>query len=215
MLVDQQIKKGHIARPFTEPPLANMVFSPINLVKKGKMGKYHLIHDLSHPYKGETMVNDCIPPENSKVHYSSINDVIQMAPVIRTTMTRTRVDIWLAFMNLPMSPGMLRCLGFTLNGLYYVITSLPFGLALSCLIFEKVTMLLEWIVHEEMGCYYLAHYLNDYPLLGTSEEDVQEFIDKFVEIMDRIGMLVAEEETLLPTQLLVYLGPFWICYVKS
>ena len=44
-----------------------MLFSPINLVEKGNTGKYRLIHDLSHPYNGETAVNDCIPPENAKV----------------------------------------------------------------------------------------------------------------------------------------------------
>ena len=136
------------------------------------MGKYHLIHDLSHPYDGETKVNDCIPPENLKVHYSSINDIIQMALEIGMTMTGTWMNIQSSLMNLPMSPGMLRYLGFTLNSLYYVIASLPFGSAWSCLTFKKVAMLLEWIVHEEMGCHHLAHYLNDFPLLGTSEEDV-------------------------------------------
>ena len=206
LLVDEQVQKGHIAGPFQSPPLDNMVFSPINLVEKGETGKYRLIHDLSHPYDGETAVNDCIPPENSKVRYSSIDDVIQMALEIGPTATGSRVDIRSAFMNLPMAPGMLRYLGFTLNGSYYVITSLPFGSASSCLIFERVATLLEWIVREETGRRHLAHYLDDFPLLGTSEEDVQNFIDDFTEIMGRIGMPVAEEKTLLPTQLLVYLG---------
>ena len=58
------------------PPLPDMIFSPINLVEKGITGKYRLIHDLSHPYNGETAVNDYIPPENTKVIYHHINEVI-------------------------------------------------------------------------------------------------------------------------------------------
>ena len=43
---------------------SRVTFSPINLVEKGNTGKYRPIYGLSHPYDGETAVNDCIPPDD-------------------------------------------------------------------------------------------------------------------------------------------------------
>ena len=33
-MIDEEVTKGHMLGPFTEPPFPNMVFSPINLVPK-------------------------------------------------------------------------------------------------------------------------------------------------------------------------------------
>ena len=60
-MIDEEVAKGHMLGPFTEPPFPNMVFSPINLVPKaGSDDKFRLIHDLSYPYNKESM-NSCIP----------------------------------------------------------------------------------------------------------------------------------------------------------
>ena len=50
-----------------------------------------------------------------------------------------------------------------------------------------------------------SNFLDDFPLLGKSFEDVDLFIQQFCEIMKRIGMPVAKEKTLGPTQVLEYL----------
>ena len=139
-LVDKEVAKGHMLRPFDHPPLEGMFFTPINLVEKasGKEGEYHLIHDLAFAYDGQSSVNACIPPELSKVKYHHIDEVIDMALKIGRSTHGIRADIRHAFMNLG-----LKYMGFTLNGKYNIDSSLPFGSASSCLIFEKVATLLE------------------------------------------------------------------------
>ena len=82
-------------------------------------------------------------------------------------------------------------MGFTLMGKFYINMCLPFGAASSCLIFEKVAMLLEWIVVNEMGRCYISHYLNDFPLLGNLDEDAKAFLDVFLDITEQIGMPIA------------------------
>ena len=77
MLVDKQVRRVTL-KVLLMNPLPNMIFSPINLMEKRNNGKYRLIHDLSHPCDGDTTVNHCIPPENSKVTYSHIDDMIQI-----------------------------------------------------------------------------------------------------------------------------------------
>ena len=97
-------------------------------------------------------------------------------------------------------------LRFTFQGKFYINCSLSFGAASSCQIFEKVACALQWIITNQTGCVYISHFLDDFPLLGISHDDVCLFILDFYKIMDRIGMPVAKEKTLGPTDMLEYLG---------
>ena len=148
-LVDKEVQKGHILSPFSEPPFEKMVYSPLNIVPKAgdeetsEEKKWHLIHDLTYLYDGVNSVNACIPEENSSMEYHYIDEVIGMALAIGTGCWGARIDVESAFRQQPMSEAMLPYLAFTLNGYIYINASLPFGVALSCLIFEKVASALQ------------------------------------------------------------------------
>ena len=206
-LVDEEVAKGHILGPFDEQPLPDMWFSPLNIVpKSGNPGRWRLIHDLAYPYDGVNSVNNCIPAHNAKVNYQHIDDVIDIAISLGTRTMGARVDISHAFRNLGMHPSSLKFLGFTLNGKYYINSSLPFGAASSCYIFEKVATLIQWIVSHETKRKEISHYLDDFPLLGTSWADTKKFIFQFTHIVTKIGLPIAEDKTIGPTACLEYLG---------
>ena len=205
-LVDEEIAKGHILGPFDRPPLEDMVYSPLNIVPKGDTEQYRLIHDLAFPYDTDQSVNSCIPREWASVQYHYIDEVINIAVVLGRECQGARIDILSAFRNQPMSRSMLRFLGFTLNGKIYINCCLPFGAASSCFIFEKVATALQWIVSNETGCYYISHFLDDFPLLHKSCESLTHFMHEFYRLMADIGMPVAVSKTLGPTPVLEYLG---------
>ena len=100
----------------------------------------------------------------------------------------------------------LRQLGFTFNGKYYINSTLPFGASSSCLIFEKVACIFQWIVINETKNTNISHYLDDFPLFADSQANLTIFMNQFYDIMARIGMPVVKEKMLGPTQLLEYLG---------
>ena len=204
-MVDEEVAKGHMLGPFDEPPLPNLIYSPINLVPKGE-DDFRLIHDLSYPYDGVNSINDCIPPCNSRVRYHSIDDVIDIALRLGQTATGSRVDIAHAFRNLGIRFEDIRFLAFTLNGKIYLNVSLPFRAASSCCIFEKVATLLQWIVTNETGRDSISHYLDDFPLLGASWDETKRFVEAFYDIMARGRMLIAKHKTIGPTHCLLYLG---------
>ena len=112
-----------------------------------------------------------------------------MALDIGRKVTGTHVNVWSTFRNLPMLHHMLRYLGFTLNGKYYINTLLPFGATSSCLILKKVPSLIEWIVCNETSRKYMSYYLDNFPLPGSSAEDTQCFIEEFTDILLRIHEL--------------------------
>ena len=50
-LVQKELDLGHMLGPFDEPPLPDMVYSPLHLVRKaGNLDEYRLIHNLAFPY---------------------------------------------------------------------------------------------------------------------------------------------------------------------
>ena len=205
-LVEKELKLGHMLGPFDEPPLPDMVFSPLHLVPKaGSDNKFRLIHNLAFPYNEES-VNRSIPPEESSVQYHYIGELIEMAIRLGKDIWGCRVDFAHAFRNLGVILEDLPLLGFTLDGKYYLNSSVPFGAASSCLIFERVATVLQWVVTSETGWRWISHYLDDFPMLAKTCEGLVEQIDNYLALMKRIGMPVAEEKTLGPTQFLEYLG---------
>ena len=140
------------------------------------------------------------------VKYHHIDEVIEMALAIGTCVKGARCDVEAAFHHQSMHFSQLFLLGFTFNGKYYINSSLLFGAASSCQILEKVACALQWIITDQTGHVYISHFLDDFPLLGVSHEDVCLFIADFYTIMDKIGMPVAKEKTLRPTDMLEYLG---------
>jgi hypothetical protein len=72
-LVDEKIKKevelGRVAGLFMEPPLLDMMLSPVGLQPKKVPGEFRVIHHLSYP-RGES-INDGIPHECATVTYAT------------------------------------------------------------------------------------------------------------------------------------------------
>ena len=158
--------------PFDEPPFTEMVYSQINIVPKASsQNKYRLIHDLKYPYNDES-INSCIPEENFTVQYHHIDEVIEMALAIGTCIKGVRCDIEAVFCHQSMHLLQLFLLGFTFKGKFYINSSLPFGAASSCQIFEKVACTLQWIITDQTGRVWISHFLDNFPLLGISHEDV-------------------------------------------
>ena len=105
-----------------------------------------------------------------------------------------------------MSEIELSLLAFTLNRKIYINACLLFGAGSSCLIFERVAGALQWIITNKTGCSWISHFLDDFPLLHKTCSSLQIFVDQFYRIMKDIGMPIAIEKTLGPTQILKYLG---------
>ena len=66
--------------------------------------------------------------------------------------------------------------------------------------------MVQWIVSNETKRKEISHYLYDFPLLGCSWEDTKIFITEFTHIVQKIGLPIAEDKTIGPTDCLEYLG---------
>ena len=182
-LIDKEVALGHMLGLFEEQMIENMIFSPINIVPKPGTKKCRLINDLAYPYNSESM-NSYIPKENLSVQYHHIDEVINMELTIGVCARGARCDNEMAFYHQSMHFSQLFLLGFIFQGKFYINSSLPFSATCRCAIFKKVASALQWIITNEIVWTLISHFLDDFPLLGSSNEDVALFIAEFYRIME-------------------------------
>ena len=82
----------------------------------------------------------------------------------------------------------------------------PLWSSIQLLNFWKVAGALTWIVTNKRGCHLISHFLDNFLLLERLCSDLKLFMNKFYEIMRKIGKPIAVRKTLGPTQILEYLG---------
>ncbi len=98
----KEISQTRIAGPFHELPFVNMHISPIRVVPMQKVDQYRLIHNLSYPT--DKSINDHIPDEIKTVHYSSIDDAIDIILNVGPNVTMAKTDISNALRIIPIHP---------------------------------------------------------------------------------------------------------------
>ena len=210
--VDKELKLGRFLGPFDKPSFQNYQSIPLSLVDKcGADPKLHpedpkcfrLISHLSFP--NGNSINSFIPERYSKVNYKSFNSALMLVSKAGKNCWLAKSDLDSAFHNVPMDLQSLHCLGFTMNGQYYLDTCLPFGSSSSCFIFEIISSAIDWIVTNNTGLE-ISHYLDDFLFARKTYDQCLLLLDEFKAVCAHINFLVSQDKTFLPSQQLDYLG---------
>ena len=202
--INKEVKLGHMVGPFDSAPLKNLKISPVGLIPKSD-GSWRLITHLSYP-PGNS-VNDGIDKGLCSVNYTSFDKVSQMVFKLGKGALMAKRDIKSAFRLLPIHPNDFHLLGIRVDGKYYVDSMLPMGLSLSCALFEKFATFIHWLVSYVTGLHSLDHYLDDFIMAGEKDsENCQILVDTFSSLCDEVGVPIAENKSVGPTTVLVFLG---------
>ncbi|XP_053547443.1 uncharacterized protein LOC128639207 isoform X2 [Bombina bombina] len=194
-----------MAGPFRERPMPGLVISPLGVVPKKDPGKFRMIQHLSYP-KGKS-VNDAIPQDLSTVYYQSFDDALQVVRRSGQGALLAKLDIESAFRLLPIHPASFYLMGCFFNGHYYVDRCLPMGCSISCAYFEAFSSFLHWAVAEVTGEDRIAHYLDDFLLVGRQESRECELLLYAMRLlMEKFGVPLAEDKTEGPCTCLTFLG---------
>ena len=196
----KEISQDRIAGLFHELPFVNLHISPIGIVPKKEVGQYRLIHYLSYPK--DNSINDHIPDELKTVHYSSIDDAIEIILNMGPNATMAKTDISNAFRIIPIHPRDHSILGIKFNGCFYFDQCLPMGCASSCSIFEEFPYALQWIAHTKGGITHIVHVSDDFLILSGQNKNVcNQNLKTFLKICNTVGVSFKEEKTCIPKQL--------------
>ena len=182
----KKIFQGRIAGPFHELPFVNMHISPIGVVPKKEVGQYRLIHNLSYPT--DKSINDHIPDELKTVHYSSIDDAIDIILNLSPSATMSKTDISNAFRIIPIHPHDHAILGIKFNDCFYFDQCLPMECANACSIFGGIT--------------HIVHVLDDFLILSGQNKSVcNQNLTTFLKRRNTWVFLLRRKKTFMPKQL--------------
>ena len=181
-----------------------MHISPIGVVPKKEVGQYRLIHNLSYPT--DKSINDHIPDEIKTVHYSSIDDAIDIILNVGPNITMAKTDISNAFRIIPIHPHDHAILGIKFNGCIYFDQCLPMGCASTCSIFEEFSYALQWIVHTKCGITHIVHVLDDFLILSGQNKSVCNQNDNFPQNMQYLGCSYEGGKTVYAQTTMIFLG---------
>ena len=100
---------------------------PLYLVPKaGNQGKFRLIHNLVFPYN-QNSINANIPDCHAKVSYQKFDVVAQLGLKHGPGCYAGKKDFDAAFCNIPIHLNDLPLLGFRLDDLYFINSTMAFG----------------------------------------------------------------------------------------
>ena len=185
------MKASRISGPFSEPPLPNLVCSPLGVCPKKKPDTFRVIHLLSYP-EG-TSENDGIYDNDSSVEYAKLSDAIRHIKSIVLACYLAKSDIESAFRLLPIHPEDRHLLGISWDNQYYYDQCLPMGCSSSCQLFEKFSTVLEHIVHHcTQGR--IVHVLDDFLFIAPFQEECLANLETFISICNELGVSMAAEK---------------------
>lgn len=203
--VAKEVSLGRMIGPFDSPPFTNFRISPLGVVPKKEVGKFRLIHHLSHP-KGSS-VNDGISKEDASVSYVSFDRAVMLVRQAGVGALMAKSDIESAFRLLPVHPECHHLLGCRVDDRYYYDACLPMGCSISCHFFELFSSFLEWVVRYETSSRSVIHYLDDFLFVAPGgSEQCQYLLDTFRFLMDRFGVPLSSEKTEGPQTVITFLG---------
>ena len=202
--LDKEKSLGRVAGPFPNPPLSNMVFSPLGLVPKKEPGDFRLIHDLSYPQ--DNSVNSHIGPEFSAVSFEMLDDSIRIMLELGKGCFIDKADLKDAFRIIPISPLDYHLLGFKFKGQFYFDMCLPMGCSTSCQTFESLSRVVQWICVHKAKSLHISHIIDDFIMFGTTISRCQLYLGRFFDICRKINLPVKHSKTVLPTSTAVLHG---------
>ena len=189
ILVSGLLSRGKIRRILIPQPL---FFSRVFLVPK-KGGSLRLIIDLHR-------LNQFLLVPRFKMEA-----VWAIAAGLSLGLWGCTIDLEDAYHSVPMAEWFQRFLAFVVDGVIYVFTHLPFGLAVAPWAFTRVIRPIKGFCHR-LGLL-LHSYLDDFLLLNSSRQGLLKDTAFLLRLFGDLGLAVnARKSRLTPSQSLEYLG---------
>ena len=200
----KELDAHRLAGPFSSPPFPVFRVSPLGLVPKKVEGEFRLIHHLSFP-KGSSLI-DGISTDLTSVSYATVEDAIRRIKTVGPGCFLAKTDIKNAFQIIPIRPQDYNLLGICWRGLYYYDRCMPMGFSSSCKTFEIFSTAIEWIAQNKLHITHILHLLDDFLIISPREELCQKQLDLFLTLCSYLGIPMAPEKTVGPSQIISFAG---------
>ena len=203
-----EVKAKRYARPFKKIPYKYFIQSPVGLVSKDERKKTRLIFHLSYPMTGDS-VNLGIPKDLCSVSYPNFMEDVAICLEAEKECFIAKSDMSMAFRNIPMDSKSWCYLvlkathPITGKTYYFVDKCLPFGVSISCAIFQEFSDLIAFLVKYRTNKP-LVNYLDDFFFAALCKAICDGKVQTFLDLCNIICFPVSLEKTFWGTQLLTF-----------
>jgi len=205
----KDVERGRKLGPFKEPPFEGFVCSPVNLIPKKGTDAFRQIHNLSHPFAGDS-VNSLVPDEEATMSYQSFEEFVDMVRRAGPGAELGKFDLTDAFKHVVVHPDYWHLLGLHAGTgaarEYFVETTLPFGHRKSPAIFTRYGKALQCVAGK-FGASRMFNYMDDFATAekpGTGQCGAN--LKALRAACDLVGFEVQERKVEGPTTCLTVLG---------
>ena len=216
----KEVKLGRFAGPFEDIPEQfqdDYIQSPIGLVPKDGGKQCRLIFHLSHPRNDRDSVNTNTPQDLCSVSYPDFDLAVKQCLKEGIHCMVGKSDGKSAFRNLGISPRYWRYLIMKATNprdgktYFFLDKCLPFGAAISCALFQRVSNALAYLVRWRTKVVHkvdkpLVNYLDDFLFVALLRYLCNAQMEIFMKICEQVGFPIAPEKTVWGTTQLVFLG---------
>jgi len=204
-LVGEQILKdvaeGKKAGPFLHPPFPFFSVSPIGAVPKGD--GVRVIHNLSHPWGGNSINNNILP---QKLLLCRFDDACAHIRSVGQGCFFVKFDVEAAFKQVPVRIEDRPLLGLKWDGKYYYELTLPFGMRSSGNRWEMYASALEWFFRHHLGIKLVIHYVDDFLFVVADFDEAVRQRDAVLALCIHLCIPMAAHKTLGPVTCGGFLG---------
>lgn len=212
--IEKDIRYGVTVGPFASPPFSNFVGSPMGAFFKKRSHKVRVIHDLSWP--PNSSINDYIDIEDYRVHYMSVDDVVDQIRILGPNCQIAKLDLEDAFKHIPVHPSDWELLGYTwyywdpasncVQPQYFFDRMIQFGARSSPSLFNEFADGAQFIMTGN-GVTYVDHYLDDFITVGPADSDIcSQNLQIMLDTCDSLGFSVNPRKVVPATSQLEFLG---------
>ena len=194
------------AGPFDRQPFAFFCVSPISAVPKKNSEKLRVVHNLSHPFHGDS-VNASVWHEYMPI--SSFGHAARAVVQLGLGCWLVKLDVEAAYKQVPVRPEDWCLLGFQWESKWYYERVLPFGLRSSCRLWEIYAAALHHFLAKSLSLPFdriVIHYVDDFLFVVKVKHHAEEFRDAALRLCSMLGIPMAAGKTEGPVNSLTFLG---------
>ena len=195
-----EVRLGHIAGPYSEPPLPYFRVNPLGVVPKKTPGKWRSILHLSYPPGSSG--NDYISKADYSLQYVTIDRVISHIKQLGQGCYLSKLDVEAAFRIAPVHPNDWHLLGMKWQGQYYFDMRLSMGSRSSPFNFDTIGKAIEFIVQANYAIAFIEHILDDFITIESGAQ-TPVALNILIRLFQKLGV---QEKIFGPTTCLDFLG---------
>ena len=207
-VIAADVAAGKKAGPFARKPFPRMCISPVGAVPKRNSEKVRVIHNLSYPFKGDSVNAGVVEKTFSLAGFGHAAQAVRR---LGKGCLLIKLDVSAAYKQIPVKREDWPLLGFMWRGQYYYERVLPFGLRSSCRLWDLYASALHFCfmhllkTHAQRS---VIHYVDDFLFVVEpgAEEAAHSMLAAAVALCEELGLPLAPEKSEGPVTDLTFLG---------